>query len=75
MHARYYRDMIVRAVLGTDPAMVAVVADPDALDLISAIMEDSERSKQILRAKGYGVAGTSASSTAAMVPDAAPAHA
>lgn len=33
-------------------------------------LADAERAKEILRAKGYGSSGTSASATAAQVPNA-----
>jgi hypothetical protein len=33
--AHHYRDMIVRAVLGAEPAMTAVVVDSATLDMIA----------------------------------------
>lgn len=42
--------------------------DGKQLSLIIAQLEDAERAKEILRAKGYGQPGMSASATAAQVP-------
>ncbi len=63
MNPRHYRDMIIRA-----------VGEPDGktLGLIVEHVVDAERAKEILRANGYGVAGLSASATAALVPQALP---
>lgn len=66
----HYREMIVRAVLGTHPAMVAVVADSETLDMIVTALIQAELAKQILRAKGYGVTGQTIDATARLVPDA-----
>lgn len=59
MNPRHYRAMIIRAV--GEP-------DGETLDLIVSHVIDAERAKQILRANGYGMAGLSASATAALVP-------
>jgi hypothetical protein len=61
MRKIHYRDLIVHAV---------GEGDGKTLDLIIAHVVDAERAKQILRAKGYGVTGMPASTTAALVPDA-----
>lgn len=52
-----YRDQIVRAVLGTDPAMTAIVANPEALDAIANVLAENERAKAMLCANGCGEAG------------------
>jgi hypothetical protein len=59
MRPEHYRDLVVRA-----------AAEPGGqlMNLIVAHMTDAEKAKQILRAKGYGVTGTSISATAAQVP-------
>ena len=63
MNPRHYRDLIVRAV---------GEADGKTLGLIVGHVMDAERAKEILRANGYGVAGLSASATAALVPQVQP---
>jgi hypothetical protein len=60
MQTRHYRELIVRAVRERDGA---------TLDKIIAQITDAERAREILRAKGYGSTGLSASATAAQVPD------
>ncbi len=57
----HYRDLIFRAVQRADSAQ---------LDLLVAQLTDAERAREILRAKGYGATGMSASITAAQVPEA-----
>lgn len=42
--------------------------DQCLLDLIASMCVESERAKQILRSKGYGVTGTSIVETAKQVP-------
>lgn len=61
MQPHHYHDLIVRAV---------GERGGEQLGLIIAQLEDAERAKEILRAKGYGSPGMSASTTAALVPDA-----
>jgi hypothetical protein len=63
MQPRHYRDLIVRAVRESDTQLV---------DMLVAHLVDAERAKQVLRAKGYGEAGMSASATAAQVPGSHP---
>jgi hypothetical protein len=70
MNARFYRDMIVRAVLGADPAMSAQVADHETLDAIAGQLVQAEEAVSVLRAKGYGVHGMSVAATARLVPKA-----
>jgi hypothetical protein len=70
MDARYYRDLIVRAVLGTNPAMIAQVADGPTLDAIAGQLAQAEDAVSVLRAKGYGVHGMNVSATARQVPEA-----
>jgi hypothetical protein len=59
MRQHHYRDLIVRA-MGE--------RDVHTLDKIIAQLADAERAREILRAKGYGATGLSASATAAQVP-------
>lgn len=61
MQAIHRRDLIVRAVRERDVR---------TLDKIVAQMVDAERAREILRAKGYGATGMTASATAAQVPEA-----
>lgn len=63
MSPLHYRDLIIRAVDAVDGR---------TLDLIVSHVIDAERTKQILRANGYGVAGMSSSATAALVPPVPP---
>jgi len=49
-----YRDRIVRAVVGTRPAILAKEADTAALDRICQGLVDAEEAKALLCAKGYG---------------------
>ncbi len=63
MQPRHYRELILRAVRERDGKQ---------LDQLAAQLQDAERAREILRAKGYGTTGTSASATAAMVPCASP---
>lgn len=61
MTKRQYRDLIRRA---------ARALDGMQLDLLAAQLADAERAREILRAKGYGAGGMTASAVAALVPDA-----
>jgi hypothetical protein len=61
MKSLHYRDLIVRAVCERDH---------ETLTQLASQLIDAERAREILRAKGYGAAGLSASATAAQVPDA-----
>jgi hypothetical protein len=67
MDARYYRDLIIRAVLGSDPAMIAQVADGKTLDALAHTLAEAENAVSCLRAKGYGVPGMSVAATARLV--------
>lgn len=49
-----YRDRIVRAVVGTRPAILAKEADTAALDRICHGLADAEEAKALLCARGYG---------------------
>jgi hypothetical protein len=60
MLPHHFRDLIVRAVRAHDGAQ---------LDLIASQLADAERAREVLRAKGYGASGMSASATAAQVPE------
>lgn len=62
MRHHHYRDLIRRAVLSNDAHQ---------LGLLVVQLTDAERAREILRAKGYGATGTSASATAAQGPNAA----
>lgn len=57
----HYRDLLVRAVYQRDGKQ---------LDLLVTQLADAERAREILRAKGYGGTGMSASGVAALVPTA-----
>lgn len=61
MNERHYRIMIVRAVNGDDGTL---------LTMIAAHLEDCERAKQMLIAKGYGTAAMKTGDIVRMVPDA-----
>ena len=52
-----YRDQMVRAVLGSRPAILAKEADTTALDRMAARLADAEEALEQLRAKGYGTRG------------------
>lgn len=56
-----YRDLLRRAVLSNDGHQLR--------SIVSHLI-DAERAREILRAKGYGITGMSASTTAAQVPNA-----
>lgn len=55
--ALIYRDQMVRAVLGSRPAILAKEADTTALDRIAARLADSEEAMEHVRALGYGQRG------------------
>lgn len=61
MRQTHYRDLSIRA---------ARDRDGRTLGQIIAQLVDAERAREILRAKGYGATGMTASATAAQVPDA-----
>lgn len=61
MKLNHYRDLVRRAVMS---------ADTGRLDQLASQLYDAQRAREILRAKGYGNTGTSASATAAQVPNA-----
>lgn len=60
MQAIHRRDLIIRAVRERDVR---------TLNKIVAQLADAERTHEVLRAKGYGATGMSASATAAQVPN------
>jgi hypothetical protein len=55
--ALVYRDQMIRAVLGTGPAILAREANTTALDRMAARLVDAEEAIAQLRAKGYGERG------------------
>ncbi|MYM25768.1 hypothetical protein GTP46_24375 [Duganella sp. FT135W] len=61
MQTIHHRDLIIRAVREHDGRI---------LDSLIAQLVDAERAREILRAKGYGTSGMTASATAAQVPEA-----
>jgi len=65
-----YRDQIIRAVTGNQPAMVFRVVDETALRRLSDRLAESERAHALLRAKGYGGTGLLLDELAALVPNA-----
>lgn len=62
MHPDVYRNLIVIA--AKDPT-------GERMDRLANQLADAERAMEILRAKGYGHSGLTASQTAARVPNAA----
>lgn len=70
MKREHYRDMIVRAVVGTDPAMTFVVADPAALDKFAAVLSQSATAKQTMCAKKYGEPNQSIDELVMLAPEA-----
>jgi len=60
MTKRQYRDLIRRAVRALDGVQ---------LDQLAIQLLDAERTREILRAKGYGTSGMTASAVAALVPN------
>jgi hypothetical protein len=67
MTAPIYRDDIIRAVMG-ERACDAKVADLARVDLYATLLAEGEEAKKILRANGYGQAGTSIVEVAKAVP-------
>jgi hypothetical protein len=53
MSPLFHRDRIVRATLGTDPAMVGKEVNPEALGRIADYLVECETAFAILRAKGW----------------------
>lgn len=66
--ALIYRDQMIRAVLGTRPAMLAKEADTAALDRLCQRLVEAEVAIGVLCAKGYGSPCQSLSSLARAVP-------
>jgi hypothetical protein len=50
-----YRDQMIRAVVGTKPAVMAKEADITALDRFCQRLVDAEEAIGLLVAKGYGI--------------------
>jgi hypothetical protein len=67
-----YRDRIIRAVVGTRPAILAKEADTTALDRICQSLVDAEEAKQLLCAKGYGFPSQSLADLVRRLPKVAP---
>jgi hypothetical protein len=63
-----YRFQIIRAVLGTKPAILARAHDLAALDRICEHLAQCEEAHDMLRQKGYGKAGMLIHEVAATVP-------
>ncbi len=55
--ALIYRDQMVRAVLGSRPAILAKEADTTALERMAARLAEAEEALEQLRALGYGKRG------------------
>jgi hypothetical protein len=64
-----YRDQMIRAVLGTRPAILAKEADTAALDCFCQRLADAEEAIRLLCAKGYGWPSQSLVDLARAVPD------
>ncbi|MDN4052891.1 hypothetical protein QPK32_07365 [Massilia sp. YIM B02763] len=67
-----YRDRIMRAVVGTRPAIMAKEADTAALDRICQGLADGEEAKQLLCAKGYGFPSQSLADLVRKLPSVKP---
>jgi hypothetical protein len=67
-----YRDQIVRATLGTQPAILAKPHDQAALDRLAQRLADTEVAVELLRAKGYGNRGMTLSTMVRALPDLKP---
>jgi hypothetical protein len=65
-----YRDQVIRAVTGNQPAMVFHVVDETALLRLCNRLAEAERAHALLRAKGYGGTGLLLDELAALVPKA-----
>jgi hypothetical protein len=52
-----YRDQMIRAVLGTRPAILAKEANTAALDSMAQRLAETEMATELLRAMGYGTRG------------------
>lgn len=65
-----YRDQMVRAVLGTRPAMLAKEADTAALNRMAQHMAETEAATELMRAKGYGRHGLGLLDMVKALPDA-----
>lgn len=63
----HYRDEIVRAVLG-DSAIGVVVANPERLGQLAAVLAQAESGKQTLCAKKYGEPNMTIDALASRVP-------
>jgi pyrroline-5-carboxylate reductase len=70
MPVEVYRDQIIRAVTGNQPAMVFHVTDETALRRLSEGLAESERAHALIRAKGYGNTRMLLDELAALVPNA-----
>jgi hypothetical protein len=68
-----YRDQMVRAVLGTRPAILATEADTAALNRIAQHLAEVEAATELMRAKGYGARGLGLLDMAKALPLAPPA--
>ena len=69
MPVEVYRDQIIRAVTGNQPAMVFHVTDETALRRLSERLAESERAHALIRAKGYGSMGMLLDELAATIPN------
>lgn len=49
-----YRHQLISAVTGEHPAMLAKVADPEALDCLCNRLVDADEARRLLCANGYG---------------------
>lgn len=68
-HKLIFRDQIVRAVTGGQPAMVFHVVKEAALGDICDRLVEAEQALSVLRAKGYGKPGMLLHEVAALVPE------
>ena len=66
-----YRHQLIRAVLGTRPAILAKEADTAALDRMCQRLVDAEEASSLLCAKGYGHPSQSLADMIKALPEAA----
>lgn len=65
-----YLDQMVRAAIGTRPAMLAKTADTATLRRMAQTLAENEAAVELLRAKGYGKRGMSILDMVRALPDA-----
>lgn len=69
---RVYRDQMIRAVLGSRPAILAREANTTALEQMAQRLADAEEALELLRARGYGMRGQTLVEVVRALPPAPP---